>query len=127
MVQGIEHTAIASPDPHKLAHWYVERLGLVINYSSADGKTVFLKAPNGSMIEIIQANQTPLAPAGMKDPGLRHMALTVVDFDAAYASLKAAGVAFLTEKTTFDGNTLAFFTDPEGNILHLLHRITPMP
>ncbi len=27
MFQGLEHTAIASPNPEKLAHWYVDNLG----------------------------------------------------------------------------------------------------
>ena len=127
MIQGIEHTAIASPDPHRLAQWYVERLGFVVNYASPNSKTVFVKAPNGSMIEIIESNQTPRPPVDMKDPGLRHMALTVSDFDAAYARLKEAGVSFLTEKAASGGNTTVFFTDCDGNILHLLHRQTPLP
>jgi len=63
----------------------------------------------------------------MKDPGLRHMALTVSDFDAACARLKEAGVSFLTEKAASGGNTTVFFTDCDGNILHLLHRQTPLP
>jgi glyoxylase I family protein len=126
MIQGIEHTAIASPDPHRLAQWYVERLGFAVNYTSTNGKTVFVKAPDGSMIEIIESNQTPRTPVDMKAPGLRHMALTVADFDAAYARLKDAGVTFLSEKAASGGNTTAFFTDCDGNILHLLHRQTPL-
>jgi glyoxylase I family protein len=126
MIQGIEHTAIASPDPHKLAQWYVERLGFVVNYTSSSGKTVFVKAPDGSMIEIIESNQTPRPPLDMKNPGLRHMALTVADFDAAYARLREAGVSFLTEKAVSGGNATAFFTDCDGNILHLLRREKPL-
>jgi glyoxylase I family protein len=126
MIQGIEHTAIASPDPHKLAHWYVERLGFVVNYTSSNSKTVFIKAPDGSMIEIIEANQTPRPAVDMKNPGLRHLALTVADFDAAYARLQEAGVSFLTEKAAAGGNTTVFFTDCDGNILHLLHREKPL-
>jgi predicted enzyme related to lactoylglutathione lyase len=79
------------------------------------------------MIEIIEANRTPRPAVDMKNPGLRHMALTVTDFDAAYARLKEAGVSFLTEKATSGGNTTVFFTDCEGNILHLLHREKPLP
>ncbi|MGD0498096.1 MAG: VOC family protein [Bryobacteraceae bacterium] len=127
MIQGIEHTAIASPDPHKLAKWYVERLSFVVNYASSKSKAVFMKAGNGSMIEIIEANGTPRPPLNMKDPGLRHLAIAVTDFDAVYTALKANGVTFLTEKATSGGNTTAFFTDCDGNILHLLHRETPLP
>jgi glyoxylase I family protein len=127
MIRGIEHTAIASADPHKLARWYVENLGFVINYSSATNKTTFIKAADGSMIEIIESTGEPLPAPDFKAPGLRHLALAVADFDAAYNKLKEKGIVFLSEKTRSGGNTLAFFTDCDGNILHLLHRETPLP
>ena len=127
MIQGIEHTAIASSDPHKLAQWYVEHLNFSINYKSSRSETVFVRAANGSMIEIIESNDSSRPPVNMNDPGLRHLALSVTDFDGAYQQLKERGVAFLTEPVTAGGNTTAFFTDPEGNILHLLYRQTPLP
>jgi glyoxylase I family protein len=127
MVQGIEHTAIASSDPHKLAHWYVEHLGFVVNYTSSKSKTCFIKAPNGSMIEIIEAGGGPPPSQDMKAPGLRHLAIAVSDFDSVYERLKQKGVAFLSEKSGSGGVTVAFFTDCDGNILHLLHRETPLP
>ncbi|MCC7175786.1 MAG: VOC family protein [Bryobacterales bacterium] len=124
MIVGIEHTAIASPDPQKLAQWYVETLGFVINYNS--GKTAFIKAPNGSMFEII-TSEGARAPQTMKDPGFRHAALTVSDFEAAHEKIKAAGVKFLTEPADSKGVKTVFFEDPDGNILHLLKRETPLP
>jgi glyoxylase I family protein len=127
MVQGIEHTAIASLDPHRLGEWYVANLGFVINYRSSNSKTIFVKASDGSMIEIIEAASGTAPVEGMKDAGLRHLALTVVDFEAAYARLKSLSVAFLTEPQKSGGNTVAFFRDCDGNILHLLHRETPLP
>ena len=127
MVTGIEHTAIASLDPHKLAHWYVEHLDFVINYSSARSKTVFIKAADGSMIEIIEAAPETHPVAGMKAAGLRHLAIAVTDFPAVHARLVEKGVHFLTEVQKVEGNTIVFFTDGEGNILHLLHRETPLP
>ena len=127
MVTGIEHTAIASHDPHKLAHWYVEHLDFVINYSSARSKTVFIKAADGSMIEIIEAAPDTHPVEGMKAAGLRHLAIAVSDFAAVHAGLVEKGVRFLTEVQKVEGNTLVFFVDGEGNILHLLHRETPLP
>lgn len=124
MVIGIEHVAIASPDPQKLAQWYVETLGFVINYNS--GKTVFIKAPNGSMFEII-TSEGARVPQTLKDPGLRHVALTVGDFEAAYEKIKAAGVRFVSEPLDSKGVKVVFFEDPEGNYLHLLKRETPLP
>jgi glyoxylase I family protein len=126
MVSGIEHTAIASPDPRRLAQWYVEHLGFVINYQSASSSTTFVKAPDGSMIEIIESKgELPAAP-GMRDPGIRHMALTVTDFDAAYERLRSANVHFLGDPEDKGGNRVVFFTDADGNILHLLKRQKPL-
>jgi glyoxylase I family protein len=127
MVTGIEHVAIASPDPLRLALWYVEHLDFVINYQSAHSQTVFIKAADGSMIEIIESAPDTVPAAGMNPAGLRHLALTVADFPGTYARLKEKGARFLTDAQTTNGNSLAFFTDPDGNILHLLHRETPLP
>ncbi|MGD0771341.1 MAG: VOC family protein [Candidatus Solibacter sp.] len=127
MVTGIEHVAIASPDPLRLASWYVEHLDFVINFQPAQSRTVFIKAADGSMIEIIESAPATAPAEGMNAAGLRHLALTVADFAGTYARLKEEGVRFLTEAQTTHGNSLVFFTDPDGNILHLLHRETPLP
>jgi glyoxylase I family protein len=124
MVLGFEHTAIASPDPRRLAHWYVEQLGFVINYDS--GRTVFVKAPNGSMLEII-TSEGDRAAQSMKSPGLRHLALAVDDFETTYSRLRSAGVSFAGEPTDSKGVKVVFFTDPDGNFLHLIQRETPLP
>jgi glyoxylase I family protein len=124
MVQGIEHAAIAAQDPAALAQWYVDALGFVINYRGSTA--FFIKAPDGSMIEIIPA-EGERGPNTVKSPGLRHLALTVTDFEAVYASLKARGVEFLTEPSDSKGVKVVFFRDPEGTILHLLQRTTPLP
>jgi glyoxylase I family protein len=127
MVKGIEHAAIASPEPERLAQWYVQHLGFTINYQSKNSRTVFVKAADGSMIEIIEAAHPAAGMSKMNDPGLRHLALTVEDFDAACRRLKDQGIPFLTDPVTKSGNSTVFFTDPDGNILHLLHRETPLP
>src|SRR6266567_516126 len=119
MITGIEHVAIASPDPLRLALWYVEHLDFVINYQPPNTKTVFVKAADGSMIEIIESTPGTQPVAGMQAAGLRHLALTVSDFPAVYARMKEKGVHFLTDAQTTNGNSLAFFNDADGNILHL--------
>ena len=124
MICGIEHTAIASPDPQKLAQWYVQHLGFTINYNS--GRTVFVKAPNGFMIEIITAEGTR-GPQTLKDPGIRHIAIAVKDIRAEYERLKAAGVAFDGEPVASKGNSVVFFADLDGNYLHLLEREAALP
>jgi glyoxylase I family protein len=124
MFTAFEHTGIASLDHKKLAQWYVEVFGFAIVYQSA-GAT-FVRAPNGSMIEIIAAEGDRVELA-MKQPGLRHVALAVDDFDADLARIRAAGVKFLSEPVDAKGNKVVFFTDPEGNILHLIQRAAPLP
>lgn len=124
MFKGLEHTAIASPDPGKLAQWYVDHLEFHINFEY-DGN-FFVKAANGSMLEIIPS-QGERAPQKMKDPGIRHLAILVDDFDAAYARLKGQDVKFFAEPFTNQGNRLVFFSDLDGNIVHLIHREKPLP
>ncbi len=124
MFQGLEHTALATPDPEKLAQWYVDHLDFEINYRYAGN--VFVRARNGSMLEIIPSEGSR-TPQKMKDPGIRHLAIVPDDFDAAYDLLKSKGVQFVTDKIEMEGNRLVFFTDADGNLLHLIHREQPLP
>jgi len=124
MITGIEHTAIAAADIVALADWYVDMLGFEINYKSPNA--IFVRAENGTMLELIHA-EGERQPAGMKTPGIRHLALAVDDFDTVYVRLRSRGLQFLGEPMESKGNRVVFFTDPEGNILHLLHRATPLP
>ena len=127
MFQGLEHTAISSPNPEKLANWYVDYLGFRINFSYAGN--FFVKAPNGSMLEIIPAEGTmaPQTMASNKVPGIRHLAIAIEDFDAAYELLKSKGIQFLADPVNNQGNRLAFFNDGDGNLLHLIARANPLP
>ena len=124
MFKGLEHTAIASPDPGKLAQWYVDHLDFVVNYRYEGN--VFVKAPNGSMLEIIPS-EGARSPQTMKDQGIRHLAIAVDDFDTAHQTLRSKGVQFLTEPYQVGGNRLVFFADGDGNFVHLIHRETPLP
>ena len=124
MFKGVEHTAIASPDPRKLAQWYVDHLEFAVNYEY-DGN-FFVKAANGSMLEIIPS-QGDRADQAMRDPGIRHLAIMVDNFDEGYRRLQQAGVRFLTEPYSNSGNRLVFFADADGNILHLIERQQPLP
>lgn len=123
MFKGLEHTAIASPDPGKLAQWYVDHLEFVINYTYAGN--YFVKAKNGTMLEIIPS-EGARAEQKMKDPGIRHLAISVDDFDAAHQQLRSRGVRFLGEPINNQGNRLVFFADGDGNFVHLVHREKPL-
>jgi glyoxylase I family protein len=124
MFQGLEHTAIASPNPQKLAQWYVDHLEFFINFQYEGN--YFVKAPNGSIIEIIPS-EGDRAESAMKSPGIRHLAIAVEDFDAARQKLQQSGVPLLGEPLNIRGNRLAYFSDADGNLLHLIHREKPLP
>ncbi|MCU0247481.1 MAG: VOC family protein [Bryobacter sp.] len=124
MFLGLEHTAIASPDPKKLAEWYVNYLQFRINYEY-DGN-YFVRAQNGTMLEIIPSEGAK-PEEKMKTPGIRHLAIDVADFDAAYRQLLESGVKFFTEPINNKGNRLVFFADGDGNVLHLIARPQPLP
>jgi len=124
MFRGLEHTAIASPNPARLAGWYVEKLDFRINYTY-DGN-YFVRAADGSMLEIIPSEGE--RPSNkMKDPGIRHLAVSVDDFDTALAELRKRDVHFISEPYNNQGNRLVFFSDVDGNILHLIARPQPLP
>jgi glyoxylase I family protein len=127
MFIGLEHTAIASPNPEKLAQWYVDHLGFHINFAYAGN--YFVKASNGSIIEIIPAegSRPPQAMENNRNPGIRHLAIAVSDFEPAYQHLKKLDVNFLGEPFDLGTNRLVFFNDGDGNLVHLIKREKPLP
>ena len=124
MFKGLEHTAIASLDPLRLATWYVDHLGFRINFEY--NGNYFVKAPNGSLLEIIPGDGEAHASV-FKTPGIRHLAIAVDDFDKALEDLRAKNVKLLTEPASSQGNRLVFFEDGDGNFLHLIYREKPLP
>jgi glyoxylase I family protein len=124
MFKGLEHTAIASPNPEALAGWYRDYLEFRINFSYAGN--FFVRAANGTMLEIIPS-EGDRPENRMKTPGIRHLAIEVEDFDRAYAELQKRGVTFAGEPFTNQGNRLVFFHDLDGNLVHLIQRPAPLP
>lgn len=123
MFKGIEHFAIASPNPQRLAEYYVAYLEFEISYAYSGN--YFVQAKDGSLIEIIPS-EGERTPAAMRTPGMRHIAISVDDFDAAHKQLTDQGVKFEGEPYTNEGNRLVFFKDPDGNLVHLIHREKPI-
>jgi glyoxylase I family protein len=123
-IKGIEHIAIASPDPHRLSEWYIQRL----NFSPLldTGSTVYIRAGNSVVLEFVRAETTPPKPQ-IRDAGIRHIAFSVDDLELARAHLKAAGVDFEPEPVILPGARLHFFRDPESNYLHLVERKEKLP
>src|ERR1700761_4079548 len=91
MFTGIEHFAIASPDPKRLADWYSANLEFETVFEYAGN--YFVEAANGALIEIIPSTGDKFESTP-KTPGMRHIAMAVTDFDEAYAQLQKQGVTF---------------------------------
>ena len=123
MFKGIEHFAIASPDPQRLAEYYVSTLGFKVTHAYSGN--FFVEASDGGLIEIIPS-EGERPDAGMRTPGLRHVAIEVDDFDAAYRQVTEQGIRFEAEPYENEGNRLVFFKDPDGNLLHLIKRQKPI-
>jgi glyoxylase I family protein len=124
MFSGIEHFAIASPNTKRLAEWYVYNLDFEISFEYAGN--YFVEALNGALIEIVPS-EGERPETAIRTPGMRHIAVSVDDFDAAFARLKDQGVKFEGEPFTNQGNRLVFFADADGNLVHLIKRDKPLP
>jgi glyoxylase I family protein len=122
-IKGVEHVAIATLDPQKLANWYMQHLNFAPLLDT--GSTVYIKSPNSVILEFVKADNSPSKPQ-IRDAGLRHIAFAVDNLEAAHAQLKSAGVEFEAAPVLLPGMRLFFFRDPEGNYLHLVQRETSM-
>lgn len=130
MFIAVDHPAIACYDVKRQIEWYCQRLGMkVIASNGQDPPSAVVgydgDARGGAMIELMPMRDLGPKPADIPrfSPGLRHLALRVANFDAAYALLKGAGVEFLGETgTALGGGKIISFRDPEGNELQIVQR-----
>lgn len=126
MVTGIEHVGLYAEDTKALADWYIDMFGCTIAYENPKSGTFFVAFSDKSMIEICKCDEGCGKP-DLKDAGLRHLALTVTDFDAVVADLKAANTEIVADEvTSSSGVKTIFFRDIAGNILHLISRPAPL-
>ena len=79
----------------------------------------------GAMIELMPATEPGPRPSQFTrfQPGLRHVALRVNNFEQAYRKLQAAEVEFITDPgQAVGGGKTVLFRDPEGNELQIVER-----
>jgi len=127
MFRGIEHAAIAARDSKGLAEWYKTVFGFRVVYDNGNcPPTYLLQAPDGTVLEILPATMGQSANYGQTEVGLRHLALTVSDFDRALTYLQEHGITEFFDSRQSETSRLIFFRDPEGNILHLMWRSAPL-
>jgi len=119
-----EHIGLATNDPVALRDWYVATLGARQLKELARTPPAFmLELPGGFCIEIYQAGFAMRLTCDNKLRGWRHLALRVVDLEAARRELESRGVQFTEPvKPAGGGGRVLFFADPEGNLFHLVER-----
>ncbi len=122
---GIEHIAIYAKDTKSLSDWYKNVFDGEVVYDNGKG-TYFIAFSDKSMIEFCLAD-TDNVPTELTVPGIRHIAISVDNFDELVCRVKAQNVEILKDAVVSDkGIGTMFFRDPEGNILHLISRKTPL-
>ncbi len=126
---GIEHAGVVAKDTVTLSKWYAQTFGMVEVYNNKKTPpTIFMKAPNGMMIEFVPIAGKPKTLPEEKDEGWRHVAISVKKIESAIAELDKKGVQWVGEMKSSPetGVKARFFRDPEGNILHIIERPKPL-
>ncbi|MDK2809622.1 MAG: glyoxylase family protein [Petroclostridium sp.] len=125
MIKGIEHVAIFAKDTAALKDWYIKMFEFRVVYDNGKG-TYFLMAPDGAMIEFVKTGENG-GVVGDKVSGIRHLALSVDNFEEMVDKLLAEKVEVVSEPAvSAAGIKTFFFRDPEGNVLHLIYRPQPL-
>jgi glyoxylase I family protein len=119
---GIDHPAIAADNVIELADWYCTTFGYTV-FSHNDTPVFILQAPDGTLLEVMPADQSPRPLRNNNTQGLSHLALKVSDFDQAVHALDQHGVQWAGEEIKAAGNgRLRNLIDPEGNSLQIIQR-----
>lgn len=150
MIRGIHHVAISTPDLDRLVAFYRDVIGAevmresawpagsdkidsVVGLQGSAARTATLLLGN-AYLEIFQYDspaarpQVPMRP--VNDHGYTHFCLDVVDIDAEYARLAAAGMTFHCAPPALgemgSGSLRSTYgRDPDGNVIELQELITP--
>ena len=144
MITHVRHTGIVVENLKAALKFYQDVLGFqavktmeengpfieaALGLKGVNLTTVKMRAPDGSMIELLCFKTHPDNSKGPErkiyERGISHIALTVDDLDADYLRLLNAGANFISPpQTNLEGTVkIAFCRDPHGNILELVQTL----
>jgi glyoxylase I family protein len=143
MILNTRHVGIVVQDLEKCLHFWKDIMGLEVaidfsetgefidtvqHLSGVNLHMIKLRAPDGSMIELLKDEAHPTPPAERNqlcDRGIRHIAFSVADVEAAWQRLRAHGCEVLSQPVTSpDGKARLFFArDPEGNLMEIVQML----
>jgi catechol 2,3-dioxygenase-like lactoylglutathione lyase family enzyme len=143
VIRGIHHVAICTPDLDRLTAFYTDVFGFepvmeggwkdrpiidrIIGLDRSEARQVMLRAGNAylELFEYTSPTPRPADPTRRaSDHGYTHFCIDVVDIDAEYERLSAAGMTFHSPPPTSEelgsGRLRAIYArDPDGNIVEL--------
>lgn len=121
--RGVDHPALSADDLEALSGWYCRTLGYELFFHHETRRVHVLRAPDGTLFEMMQRDDSSRPARDVLTPGWSHLALRVDDLTAAVAHLDAQGVHWLSEVVpAIGGGELRSFADPEGNMLQVVQR-----
>jgi glyoxylase I family protein len=121
----VEHIGLAAKDATGLRAWYERVLGAELMWEISKEPAAALITLGGATIEIYTADSASELTRNNKLAGWRHIALRVDSLEHAKNLLIDRGVSFPEgEKPAGGGGRVLFFSDPEGNLLHLVERMS---
>ncbi|MBC7923130.1 MAG: VOC family protein [Ferruginibacter sp.] len=122
LITGVDHPALAADDVDALSDWYCRVLGYERVFRHPKPVWI-LKAPDGTLLEVMPKDDTPRPARTTWTPGWSHLALRVSNLERAVAALDAKGVTWAGEATAaIGGGRVRTFADPEGNVLQVVER-----
>ncbi len=120
-IRGTHHMALVTSNFASMRTFYTQTLGLPVVGAFEGHNIIFLQAGDITIELIERANADRIVG------NWEHFCFEVPDVDAAYAELTALGVVFHIEPRDFPTPPevrLAFFRDPDGNNIEILHSLT---
>jgi catechol 2,3-dioxygenase-like lactoylglutathione lyase family enzyme len=114
-VERVDFASVATRDPERARAFYVGTLGLRLNPQSGEFESGNLTL----------CPWEPEADGEPFEPNRAGLALRVPDVEEARRVLEGAGVEFLGETVDTGVCHMAFFEDPDGNVLILHRRYAP--
>ena len=140
MITKIRHTGIVVQNLEQAARFY-EQLGFVlwkqemesgpfldqvVGIRAARVETAKMKAPCGSMIELLQYHSHPLSkkiePQPSNQLGCSHLAFTVTSIEEALSTIQSAGGSLVNQPALAPTSQVrvAYCHDLEGNLLEIV-------
>ena len=116
-VKSTHHVALLTPNFDEMRAFYSETLGFPTTQRWEGTSTVFIDV-GSTTIELLDrdAATAETKPTG----GWDHLALHVENTDEAFQELVDKGVKIRDEPRNFNDIRIAFFFDPDGNLLELV-------